>query len=86
MHLKNFSLITYQDIVRLAPVYDFVNSSIVLKDPEEIALPLNGKKRNLTRRILVQYFGIERLGLESRVVSDHLQRFAHDLKLWFALI
>ena len=86
MHLKNFSLITDQDIVCLAPIYDFVNSSIVLKDPEEIALKLNGKKRNLTRRMLVQYFGIERLALESRVVSDHLERFAHDLKQWFALI
>lgn len=86
MHLKNFSLITDHDVVRLAPVYDFLNSTIVLKDPEEMALPLNGKKKNLTRRMLVQYFGSERLALESKVIDDHLQRFAKDIPVWFSWI
>jgi serine/threonine-protein kinase HipA len=86
MHLKNFSLIRDRDLVRMAPVYDFVNSTIVLKDPEEIALPLNGKKRNLTRRMLVEYFGVERMALESKVIDDHLERFAKDLTTWFAWI
>jgi serine/threonine-protein kinase HipA len=53
---------------------------------EKFALTLNGKKRHLTRRMLVQYFGRERLGLESKVLDDCLQRFATDLKPWFSLI
>jgi serine/threonine-protein kinase HipA len=82
MHLKNFSLITIDDVVRLAPVYDFVNSTIVLHDPEEIALPINGKKRGLTRKLFLKYFGEERLGLEPKVIDDHMQRFTSLLSLW----
>ena len=79
MHLKNFSIICKDDIVRLSPVYDFVNSTIVLRDPEELALPLNGKKRRITRKILMEYFGKERLSLEQKVIDDHMQRFARIL-------
>lgn len=49
MHLKNFSL--YEpDANRcvLTPAYDLVNTLLVMpKDPEELALNLNGKKRKL---------------------------------------
>jgi serine/threonine-protein kinase HipA len=86
MHLKNFSLITDHDVVRLAPVYDFLNSTIVEKNPEEMALPLNGKKKNISRRMLVQYFGVDRLDLESKVIDEHLQRFSRDLPMWFSWI
>jgi len=82
MHLKNFSIIVLDDLVRLAPVYDFVNSTIVLRDPEEIALPLDGKKRGLTRKILLKYFGEERLGLEQKVIDEHMQSFARLLPIW----
>lgn len=44
----------------LSPAYDLLNSSIVLKgDIQEIALPLKGKKSNLTSDILIGYFGKE---------------------------
>jgi len=79
MHLKNFSIISTNDIVRLSPVYDFVNSTIVLRDPEELALPLNGKKRGITRKMFMEYFGKERLGLEQKVIDDHMQRFVRSL-------
>ena len=79
MHLKNFSIISTDDIVRLSPVYDFVNSTIVLRDPEELALPLNGKKRGITRKMFMEYFGKERLGLEQKVIDDHMQRFGRIL-------
>ena len=49
MHLKNYSVITRDDIVELSPAYDLLSSSIVLTgDIDEIALPLKGKKSNLT--------------------------------------
>jgi serine/threonine-protein kinase HipA len=48
MHLKNFSLITRNSVIQLAPAYDFINSTLVIpKTKEELALPLNGKKSNL---------------------------------------
>ncbi|HYX34919.1 MAG TPA: HipA domain-containing protein [Oligoflexus sp.] len=87
MHLKNFSVIVTDDIVRLAPVYDFVNSSIALRHPaEEMALTLNGKKKNFTRNILVNYFGRERLKLESKVIDEQFQRFSQDIPQWFECI
>jgi serine/threonine-protein kinase HipA len=46
MHLKNFSVIAKDNInYALSPAYDMVAVSLVLpKDPEELALNLNGKK------------------------------------------
>lgn len=47
MHLKNFSVITKAGKTTLTPVYDFLNSSISIKNPlEELALSLKGKKSN----------------------------------------
>jgi serine/threonine-protein kinase HipA len=53
MHLKNFSIITEDGKVTLSPCYDLVNSTIEYKkQDEEIALPLKGKKKHLTRNIV----------------------------------
>ena len=50
MHLKNFSLLVANGTVRLAPAYDLLNTTLVLENAsEESALPLRGRKRNLTR-------------------------------------
>ena len=52
MHLKNFSLYEPIDgIIRLTPAYDMLNAVILNpKDDEELALPLNGKKKKLKRQ------------------------------------
>ena len=52
MHLKNFSLIKRPDIgYTLAPAYDMVASALLMtEDTEELALTLNGKKRELQRK------------------------------------
>lgn len=49
MHLKNFSLYESVDgVVRLTPAYDLLNATVVNpKDDEELALTLNGRKKNL---------------------------------------
>lgn len=87
MHVKNFSLITREDRVDLSPAYDIVNTSIVLADPqEEIALPIKGKKRKLTRSLLVDYFGSERLGLSPKAVSMVLGKLAAAFPEWERLI
>ena len=50
MHLKNFSLFRPADSYMLTPAYDLLSTSIVmLEDDEELALPLNGKKKRIKR-------------------------------------
>ena len=86
-HLKNFSIITDDNQVRLSPCYDLVNSTIVLKEQvEEIALPLKGKKNHLTRNILVNYFGIERCGLTEKSIEKVLETISMTIPKWKTLI
>jgi serine/threonine-protein kinase HipA len=69
-NLKNFSVITRGSRTQLSPAYDLLNSTIVLPAAEdELALPLNGKKRNLRRKDLLDYFAFERLGLTPATVG-----------------
>jgi serine/threonine-protein kinase HipA len=86
-HLKNFSIITDDNQIRLSPCYDLVNSTIVLKEQdEEIALPLKGKKKHLTRNILVNYFGIERCELTEKSVEKVLETITLAIPKWKTLI
>lgn len=87
MHLKNFSLITRNEKIELAPAYDFLNTTIALKNPqEELALPLNGKKRNITSRDLTDYFAIERMQLNEKIIEKELRKFAALIPRWEPII
>jgi serine/threonine-protein kinase HipA len=87
MHLKNFSVITRDNITELSPVYDLLNTTIVLRgDIDEIALYLSGKKRNLNHEILVNYFGKERCGLTDRVINNTLSKIEKAIPKWKELI
>ncbi|MBI2067401.1 MAG: HipA domain-containing protein [Deltaproteobacteria bacterium] len=87
MHLKNFSLISREEKVELAPAYDFLNTTLVLgADAEEIALPLCGKKRNLNRKILIDYFALEKLALNKRDVEEILNVFVKAKEEWKRLV
>ena len=86
-HLKNFSIITDDNQIRLSPCYDLVNSTIVLKEQdEEIALPLKGKKKHLTRNVLVNYFGIERCELTEKSIEKVLETISLAIPKWKTLI
>ncbi len=75
MHLKNFSLIRDDDVVRLSPAYDLVNTTIALRTvQEEIALPIRGKKNRLTAEDLLDHYGRERLGLTGRTLQRVVER------------
>ena len=77
MHLKNFSLIQTKGKVTLSPVYDLLNSSIVLKKyVEEMALPIRGKRHKLTKDDIIVYFGIERLGISHKRMGIILSSFS----------
>ena len=83
MHLKNFSLITRDNKIGLSPAYDLLNTTIVLpKEAEEIALPVAGKKRNLNSKILIDYFGKERLDLNDKVISQVLDKIKSVFDNW----
>src|SRR5262249_28509470 len=86
LHLKNFSLIHTEGITEFSPAYDLVNSSITMRTREELALPLRGKKSNLTRADLVDYFGKERLHLLPEMIKEVLDRLQKALGTWKELI
>lgn len=86
MHLKNFSLITKNNVVQLSPAYDLVNTTIVCKTVEEIALPIKGKKKNLTKKILIDYYGVKKLGLSKTMVDIILNDIIVGMEQWGELI
>lgn len=87
MHLKNYSIISQNDKIELCPAYDFLNSSIVLgKDVEETALSLKGKKKNLTKNILIDYLGQGRLNLNQTVIDKALKELQSTIPAWYELI
>lgn len=87
MHLKNYSVIVQAKKVEISPAYDLLNSTIVLKgDIEEIALPVNGIRRNLNKDILINYFGKERCALTEKVIEKNLEEIKSKLPQWFFLI
>lgn len=86
MHLKNYSVLVRDSVVRFSPAYDLVNSTIVLGNPrEETALSLNGKKRNLTPKDLLQYLP-QRLELQAVIQDKILQEIWNGMKTWESLI
>lgn len=87
MHLKNFSLIRRNDKVELSPAYDLLNTTIVLRKPqEELALTLAGKKSKMTRENLVDYFGKERLGLAAIRIEKILLEIKSQKENWNELL
>lgn len=87
MHLKNFSLIIKDKKVMLSPAYDLLNSTIAQKNAqEELALSLKGKKHNLTKRDFLEYFAVERLGLNHTIMTEILKTFQQAKPKWEELI
>jgi len=82
MHLKNFSLISYDGVVyTLAPAYDMISAQLLIPDdPEELALTLNGKKRKISRAD----FDIAMLKahIPKRAIENLWDRIAKGMQLW----
>ncbi len=89
MHLKNYSLITRNNVIALSPAYDLVNTTIAMgikQTKEQIALPLNGKKNNITRKDLIEYYGVQKLALGATVIQQILSQFHQLIPTWKHLI
>ena len=86
-HLKNFSIITEDGKVKLSPCYDLLNTTIEYRKPdEEIALPVKGKKKNLTYNILIEYFGLGRCELTAKSIDKVLDTISSAIPVWKSLI
>lgn len=86
-HLKNYSLITKDNKVELSPVYDLVNTTIALpKVDEEIALPIMGKKKKLTGKILIEYYGKENLKLNDKIINQVCEDIKQSFPAWKDLV
>ena len=90
MHLKNFSLIYRKGRCELAPGYDLLNSALVwrllgrpVKEIEELALPLAGKRRRLNREDWFEYFGKKRLQLTDAIIARCWKSLAKAADSWF---
>jgi serine/threonine-protein kinase HipA len=59
---------------------------VVPKSQEEIALPLAGKKRNLSTKILIDYFAKERLKLNQTIISQVFNKINTEWNNWEKLI
>jgi serine/threonine-protein kinase HipA len=80
MHLKNFSMIVKNGGWELAPAYDLLNVKIVNpEDQEELALPIDAKKRKLKPEHFIK-FG-EGLGLNDRQIKNSFARFLKNQTL-----
>lgn len=87
-HLKNFTLITRNNKIELSPAYDLLNSTIILRgaNVEELALTLAGKKRKMTRELLVAYYAKDRLKLSDKTIQQVLSDFQIAIPKWFHLL
>jgi serine/threonine-protein kinase HipA len=87
MHLKNWSLLTLAGQTALSPAYDLVSSTLVLgASAEEVALPLRGRTRNLTRKDWLDYWARDRLALTDRSIQGVLDAFAAAVPAWHELL
>lgn len=85
MHLKNFSMIQTGFGWSLSPAYDLLNAAILNpEDKEELALTIEGSKKNLHRGHF-EHLG-ETLGLSSKQISGVFDRFLSNRKTACLLI
>jgi serine/threonine-protein kinase HipA len=87
MHLKNFSIWIQDSVVSLTPAYDLLNSTLVLENAkEESALPLQGKKRKLTKELWLDYFCKERLKLNESQIDKIIKELQKAMPAFNRLI
>lgn len=85
MHLKNFSMIAeVPGHYNLTPVYDMVAAQLLVDDPEELALNLNGKKKRLKRSDFND--ALERSGIPKKAILNIWKRIEIGMKSWEELI
>ena len=87
MHLKNFSVIYKNNMISLSPAYDLLSTRLVISeknDPDEFALPINGKKRKIN---LNDFFALAKsTGLNKKQIENSINKFKKKLNAVLNLI
>ena len=90
MHLKNFSLLEQPGLgMTLAPSYDLVNTALVNPmDNEELALTLNGKKKNLKKQDFIAAMNTSKLdGKQQENIFSKMEKsrtkWMHQIEISF---
>jgi serine/threonine-protein kinase HipA len=85
MHLKNYSLWESKSgMIGLSPAYDLLATQLLLNDPEESALTLNGKKSNLRHQDFLALGQI--LRIPERVLQTTIERQIAMHDTWSKLV
>lgn len=86
-HLKSLSLLTENQVIKLSPVYDLINTHIIMGDARqeeaaELALPLNGKINQLKSRDFIDYFAIQCLKISQTRIKKIVKQIILATKKW----
>jgi serine/threonine-protein kinase HipA len=86
MHLKNFSLIDMPDFgYVLSPAYDMVASALVVEgDQEELALTLNGKKKDIRKEDFTE--SMKRFKIEDKAIENLFNKLHASIAEWHEFI
>jgi len=86
MHLKNFSLIDKPELgYMLTPAYDMVASVLVVKgDDEELALTLNGKKKNIRKKDFLE--PMARFNIHAKAIENLFNKLLISVEKWHEFI
>jgi len=86
MHLKNFSLLEQPGLgMTLSPAYDLVNTALVNPtDNEELALTLNGRKKNLKRQDFIT--AMNSLKVEEKQQQNIFNKMIKAMPKWIEQI
>jgi len=86
MHLKNFSL--FKDPIlgyKLSPAYDMVASELVVEgDDEELALTLNGKKKEIKKSDYETAF--QHFNMDNKALENIYRRFRQAIHKWHEFV
>ena len=87
MHLKNFSVWVQDGVVSLTPAYDLLSTTLVLENAkEESALPLDGRKKRLSKKSWLEYFCKERLQLTVVQIAKVMKELKDAMPIFERLI
>ncbi|MDV0444573.1 hypothetical protein MmiAt1_01010 [Methanimicrococcus sp. At1] len=85
MHLKNFSLIKYENEYQLSAAYDMLPTNLILpEDTEETALFLNGSKKRISKSDFCKSFEVMKINPVS--IENIFKNFKETVPLWFDFI
>jgi len=86
MHLKNFSLLEQPGLgMTLSPAYDLVNTELVNPaDKEEMALTINGRKKNLSKKDFLT--AMNTLKLDEKQQQNIFGKMEKAVPEWLRLI